>query len=102
MNATSLDELRGSTKGRDIVDEKMEQVRELLVGEDLRRSEARLLAMEHRIGELEAALGQRLDALSARLDAIAGELTADRRASLDDLARCVTSLGDEIRRISKS
>ncbi len=87
---------------RDAVDEKMEQVRELLVGEDLRRGEARLAAMEQRIRDLETALSQRLDAVSARLDALAGEVDADRRASFDELARCVAGLGDEIRRIGKS
>ncbi len=102
MNATSLDELRGSMKGRDQVDEKMEQVRELLVGEDLRRSEARLAAMELRIREIEIALQQRLDALAARLDALAGETAAERRGSFDELAKCVAGLGDEIRRIGKS
>lgn len=100
MNATSLDELRG-TKSRDPVDEKMEQVRELLVGEDLRRSEARLAAMELRIRDIETGLTQRLDALAARLDALAGETAAERRSSFDELAKSVASLGDEIRRIGK-
>lgn len=102
MNATSLDELRSGSQSRSAVDEKMEQVRELLVGEDLRRTEARFAAIELRIRELETTLGQRLDALTARLDAMAGELTAERRGSFEELARCVAGLGDEIRRIGKS
>lgn len=83
------------------MDEKMEQVRELLVGEDLRRIEARLVAMETRIRELEAAFEKRLDALQARIDAVAGETAAERRGSFDELSRLVTGLGDEIRRIGK-
>lgn len=102
MNATSLDELRGGMKSRDAVDEKMDQVRELLIGEDMRRSEARLAAMELRLRDLETTLGQRLDALAARLDALSGETAAERRGSFDELARCVAGLGDEIRRIAKS
>ena len=88
--------------GRDTVDEKMEQVRELLVGEDLRRGEARLAAMEQQIRDIETSLSRRLDAIAARLEALAGEVDAERRTSFDELARCVASLGDEIRRIGKS
>jgi glutathione S-transferase len=102
MNATSLEELRSRGRSRETVDEKMEQVRELLVGEELRRTDARLAAMETRIRELEATFERRLDALQARIDALAGETAAERRGSFDELSRLVTGLGDEIRRIGKS
>lgn len=101
MNATSLDELRGGLAGRGNVDERMDQVRELLVGEDLRRMEARLAATDLRIKDLERSLGHRLDALAARLDALAGETAAERRASFDQLAKSIVDLGDDIRRIGK-
>ncbi len=101
MNATSLDELRGSLAGRGNVDEKMQQVRELLVGEDLRHMEARLAATDLRLKELERSLGNRLDALAARLDALAGEMTAERRSSFEQLAKTIVGLGDDIRRIGK-
>lgn len=102
MNATSLDELRGTGKSREAVDEKMDQVRELLVGEDLRRSEARLAAMELRIREIETQLERRLDALTARIDAVAGEASGDRRSSFEELSRLVSGLGDEIRHLGRS
>ena len=101
MNATSLDTLRAGIAARDPKDEKMEQIRDLLVGDNLRQTDARLLALETRLREVELRLTRRIDALSARLDALAGETDADRRTAFDQLSRSVLELGEHIRRIAK-
>ena len=80
--------------------EKMDQIRELLVGEHV-RSTRRMAAMEARLREIETGLIQRLDAMAARIEALAGETESDRRTAFDDLARSVIDLGERIRRIPK-
>lgn len=108
MNATSLDELRGAAAPRAMNDERLEQVRQLLLGDHIQSSEARIAALEARLRELEDArlkeletnVARSLDALSARLDALGGELSADQRASFNELARSVLELGERIQRIS--
>lgn len=99
MNATSLSELRGS--GRDLPDEKMDQIRELLVGDSVRRVEARLTMMEARVSDLEVSISRQLDALEARIEAFAGSSEGERRANFEALARSVGELGEQIRRISR-
>lgn len=100
MNATSLSELRGAGLPRDVADDKMEQIRDLLFGEFKRESDARLALMEARLREIETTLTRRLEAVEARLDALNGEINAERRMSFDELSRSVFELGDRIRRIS--
>ena len=106
MNATSLNALRQSVEQsggqRDIADEKMEQVRELLVGDFLRANEGRIASLEARVRDLETDVGRRLDALHTRMEALAGELTGERRASFDELARNLSELGEKVRNISRS
>ena len=79
----------------------MEQIRELLVGDQLRQQDARLAAVEARLRDLEGLVFRRVDALSARIEALSGEMGADRRASFDDLSRMVLELGESIRRLSR-
>jgi len=79
----------------------MEQIRDLLVGDLVRRTDARLQELEARIAELEATIGSRLTALNARLEALSGEVGASRRATFDELARGVAELGEKIRKISR-
>jgi hypothetical protein len=100
MNASSLENLR-SPNGRDNKDEKMDQIRELLVGESMRQTEARLLAIETRLRDLEQALGRNVDALIARIDALAGETDTTRRTAFETLSKSVLDLGEHIRRIAK-
>jgi len=101
MNATSIEELRSGLAAREGSDETMDQVRELLFGDASRRLEVRIAAMEVRQRETERMLGQRLDALAARVEALGGEVGAERRSGFEALARSVSELGDEIRRISR-
>ncbi|MDX2307074.1 MAG: hypothetical protein NW216_02425 [Hyphomicrobium sp.] len=102
MNATSLEELRaGLAAKREGADDRMEQIRELLVGDHIRSQDARLQALEHRVRELEGLVFRRVDALSQRLEALSGEASSERRAQFDELARMVVDLGDSIRNISR-
>lgn len=79
----------------------MEQIRELLIGEQMRAQEARLQAVEGRLRDLEGLVFRRVDALSARIEALAGETNADRRQAFDDLSRMVVELGESIRRVTR-
>lgn len=99
MNSTSLDQLRGPA--RQPQDERMEQIRDLLVGDVIRATEIRIAAMESRIKELEAAVGRRLDAMSARVEALAAETGAGQRTAFDGLAQSIVELGEQVRRIAR-
>lgn len=101
MNATTLSALRTAQPQRDAQDEKMDQIRELLVGDILRQTETRLSTLEARLNDLESTVSSRVSALHARLEALAGEVGAERRATLDDLAKSVLELGDRIKRIAR-
>lgn len=101
MNATSLDQLRMAKSSREAQDEKMEQIRDLLIGDVVRQTERRLAAIEERMHDLETSIGSRLTALHARLEALAGEVGADQRASFDELARSILDLGERVRKIAR-
>lgn len=101
MTATSLEQLRAVEPSRKVADEKMEQVRELLLGEDLRRTEDRLQALEQRLHTLETDFARQIDAMQARLEALSGEFSGERRASFDELAKGIEDLGQRIKSISR-
>lgn len=97
----TLKDLRPAAALKDAGDDRMEQVRELLVGEPLRLQEARLLALENRLRDLEGLVFRRVDALTARIEALAGETDKDRRAAFDELSHMVLDLSENIRRLSR-
>lgn len=99
MNAPSLNEIRG-TANRDVTDEKLDQIREIVVGDALRTVEGRLNILEHRLNELEVSIARQLDALEARIDALAQSTDGERRATFEALASSVADLSEQIRRIS--
>lgn len=101
MNAPTLNELRNSIPARDLADEKMMQVRDLLVGDFLRETQARMMALENRLRDLENGLSQRLVVLNQRIDSLAADHTVDRRAAFDELSKYVADLGDKIRSIPR-
>ena len=101
MTATSLDQLRTSPAMRDGQDEKMEQIRDLLIGDVVRQTERRLAALEARIEDVETTVGSRLSALHARLEAMAGEVNADQRSAFEELARSVLDLGERIHKLAR-
>ena len=99
MNATSRTELRTGTAPEEAVDDKLEQIRDLLYGEFKRDHDTRLKNLEAQVKELEAGLHRKLDAIQARVEALATEHSTERRTSFDELSRSIFELGDRIRRI---
>lgn len=97
---TSFTELTGGGDRSEAKDEQMDQIRELLVGDIVRRTEARIGALEDRLTEVQDDLGRRLDELAARIEELGGDLSADRRASFEELSRGVVELGERIRNLS--
>ena len=79
-NSPSLSDIRNAAS-RDMADEKMQQVRELLVGDTLRRMEAHLAYLDARVNEMESVLTRQLDALEARMGGLVGTAEGDRRTS---------------------
>ncbi len=101
MNATTLDELRAAATNREIRDEKMEQVRQLLYGDHAREVSTRFMLLESRVRELEVGFARQIEALSARLDQLAGSTEQDRRAAFEELSRNVQELGERIGGMAK-
>lgn len=101
MTATSLNALRNEPASLSGADDRMDQVRELLVGDRFRTTEARLNALEARARDMETELSRQIDALSVRLEALAGEVDSDRRSAFDELATDIGDLSERIRKISK-
>ena len=102
MNATTRDEIRQSAAVREPVDPKMDQIRELLVGDLVRQSEARMMALELRLRELEQRVTAGIDDLSRRIEALTGETDARQRSGMEELAKQVTALGESILRSSRT
>jgi hypothetical protein len=107
MNATSLEELRAG-QVPELRDDKMEQVRELLFGDQVRELHARIAALEQKHTDFETAVEQKhreyqisvsrqFDAIAARIEALAGETDAERRSAFEELSRSVLDLGERIR-----
>ena len=92
----------GDAERSDGADIRMEQIRELLVGEIMRRSETRARSLEARIKQLEEELGQRIDTVAGRIDALGTELTAGRRSAFEELSQRVVELGERIRNFARS
>jgi hypothetical protein len=82
-------------------DDEMEQVRELLVGEILRRSDARIDMLEARLKELEAEITHGLEALAARFEAVGAETAAGQHAAFEKLSGGVAELRERIRGLGK-
>lgn len=101
MNATSLNELRATLAQRDVKDERMDQVRQLLFGDAIRDFDIRMTAIETRIRELDTSVARQLDAISARIAALSGEMDASRRSAFEQLSKNLLELGEHVRGISK-
>lgn len=98
MNAPSLNEIRGASG--DTTDEKLDQIREIVVGESLRLVESRLSLLENRLDDLEISVVRQLDALEARIESLATATDGERRSTFEALAESVAHLSEQIRRIS--
>jgi len=99
---TSFADLAGGAERSQSPDDQMEKIRELLVGEIVRQTEARIASLEARIKELEGELGRRLDALAARIETLGSETAAERQSAFEELSRGVADLGKRIRNLSQS
>lgn len=99
MSTSPFGEYRNGLAAHDPLDDKMQQIRDLLFGEFKRDSDARLALVEARVRELEQGLHRKLDAIQARLDALGDEVGAERRRSFDQLAQSMVELGEKVRRI---
>ena len=94
---TTMAPLEAQSVPTDSTDDQMEQIRELLVGELMRRSDARVEALEARVRELENDLSNRIEALAARVETLGNEQTSGRRTAFDELSRGVAELAERIR-----
>ena len=102
MSGTTLNSLRSGLADGEQGDERMEQIRELLVGDLLRQNQLRLDAVESRLNEMESEIGKQLDALYARIEALAGEVSGHQRVAFDELANSVLELSERISKIPRS
>jgi hypothetical protein len=100
MNGPLHPEFR-TTSGRELTDEKMEQIRALLIGDVVQHLEARLAMLDDRVRDLEFGVLRRLETLETRMEALAGGAEGDRKATFEALAQSVNELGEQIRRISR-
>ncbi|MEM1370912.1 MAG: hypothetical protein AAGG72_01660 [Pseudomonadota bacterium] len=100
MTAASLNGLRLGNAAGDVPDEKMDQIRELLVGDLVRSMELRVGQLEERVRQLEVDLMRRAEALDMRLEALSGEVTGERRAAFSELSRCIGDLQNRVKQIS--
>jgi hypothetical protein len=82
-------------------DTEMDQIRQLLVGELQRKSEARLDALEARLAALEVDIARRFEAIASRIETLGQETADGRRSSFEALSRDIVELGERIRNLSK-
>ncbi len=99
MSTSPFGDFRNGLSAHEPLEDKMQQIRDLLFGEFKRDSDARLALVEARVRELEQGLHRKLDAIQARLDALGDEVGAERRRSFDQLAQSMLELGEKVRRI---
>ncbi|MEL7049298.1 MAG: hypothetical protein AAFO75_10130 [Pseudomonadota bacterium] len=102
MTAASLNGLRSGNAAADFQDERMDQIRELLIGDLVREFEQKIARLEGRVQSLEHDLAKRAEALNMRLEALAGEVTADRRSAFDELSKGIAELGQHIKQVSRT
>jgi uncharacterized coiled-coil protein SlyX len=102
MTSSPYNDFRNGIVGHDLGDERMEQVRELLIGDSYRRTEARLQYLETRMNDVEVGITRQLDALEARIEALQTVVAAERRSTLDELSNGLEELGQKIRTLSKT
>lgn len=101
MNATSLTELRQTMAQPAGQDQRMEQVRQLLIGDAMQDLEARLSAVETSLRELDTGVAAKLEAISARIDTLSGEMESTRRSAFEQLSKSLLELSEQVRGISK-
>jgi len=101
MGMTTMAQLGAQWASADSTDAQMDQIRELLLGDILRRADARVEALEARVRELEGDIGHRIETLAARIETLGTEQTTGRRSAFDELSRSVAELGERIRHLAQ-
>ena len=101
MNANSLEQLRAAAASRDGRDDRMDQVRQLLVGDHVREMDARMSAIEQRLQDFDNSVARKLDTIAERIDALASQLDYDRRAAFSELSQGVLQLSERLRAVAK-
>lgn len=94
-------QLETMNASRDAADERMNQVRDLLLGDAFREIQTRIVFLENRVSDLENGLSRQLDAVEARIEALAASSDGDRRTAFEALAHSIADLGEQIKRISR-
>lgn len=101
MTISRYPDQASSVARRELTEDKMEQIRDLLYGEFKRDSDARLALLEAHVRELETGLHRKLDALGARLEQMQAEIRSGRNSDLDGISQGLSELGERIRRLSR-
>ena len=109
MNAPNSAQSPSLANGSLASDPKMEQIRELLIGEYLEATSQHFTDLYERVEQLAAhkeqvdskltTIDQRLDAIQSRVETLANEVTADNRAAFEELSKIIAELANGIREI---
>jgi hypothetical protein len=102
MDLTGISELRNGHAAQGFSDDRMEQVRELLFGEQRRQLEWQISTLESRLRDIEISLLRRIEELEARFDAMVQHDAQARSAAFDELSRGIGELSTRIRGIARS
>ncbi len=102
MDLTGISELRNGHGAQAFTDDRMEQVRELLFGDQRRQLEWQISTLESRMRDIEISLLRRVEELEARVDALAHQDAQARSAAFDELSRGIGELSSRIRNIARS
>lgn len=100
MNGPPFSEFDENAR-REFSENKMDQIREILVGDIERRLDSQVRQLEQRMSEIEVGIIRQIDDLERRLEQLSGEASDHRRSMLDDLANSISELGERVRKISR-
>lgn len=101
MNVTTPTDVWAGVGSRTLADEKMEQVRDLLIGDYKRQCDVQLAAMDARLRELETVMMRRLSDLEARMEALSTRCGEQQRTAFDELSRGLADLGRRVREAAR-
>jgi hypothetical protein len=97
MSASPFAEFQATAGPANQNDDKMGQIRELLLGEYRRQCDARLALLEARLRETELSLQRRLDEMQLRIEQLSDASEANQRAAFEELARGIAELSERVR-----
>jgi DNA anti-recombination protein RmuC len=97
MSASPFADFQATAGPANQNDDKMGQIRELVLGEYRRQCDARLALLEARLRETELSLQRRLDEMQLRIEQLSDASEANQRAAFEELARGIAELSDRVR-----